>query len=126
MTAVVGQTLWTDPEQLLRQNRRQNWDTRVSKRRRTDLTMLNDRWSTAIWLWEASHHQRWTLEQSWHNQFERMLKAAMELERALRMAMGNAMKSLARRSGAVLKSSKQDHDTGIKGLTESGSGNCAR
>ena len=37
------------------------------------------------------------------------------------------MKSLARRSGAVLKSSKQEHDTRIKGLTESGSGShCAR
>ena len=36
------------------------------------------------------------------------------------------MKSLARRSGAVLKSSKQDHDTRIKGLTESGSGKKAK
>ena len=37
------------------------------------------------------------------------------------------MKSLARRSGAVLNSLKQEHDTRVKGLTESGSGSyCAR
>ena len=45
--------------------------------------MLNDRWSTAIWLGKLASHQRWTLERSWHDQFERML----ELERALKTAM---------------------------------------
>ena len=44
--------------------------------------MLNDRWSTAIWLGKLAI-TRDALERSWHDQFERML----ELERALKTAM---------------------------------------
>ena len=87
MTAVVGQTLWTDPEQLRRQNRRQNWI--VENQRTKDGSNHAQRPLEHCDLaWEASHHQRWTLEQSWHDQFERMSKAAMELERALKTASG--------------------------------------
>ena len=89
MTAVVGQTLWTDPEQLRRQNRRQNCILEY-QRTKDGSNHAQRPLEHCDLAWEASHHQRWTLEPSWHNQFERMLKAAMELERALKTAMGTS------------------------------------